>query len=283
MSTSEILVEAIGYIRKFAGEIFVIKLGGESLLDHDVIDSVAQDLILLNALDIKCVLVHGGGVEISQAMEKFGKKATFVKGLRVTDEETMDIVEMVLTGKTNQQLVSAINKNGGNAVGLSGKSGNLFESCKRKGKVDLGLVGDIKTVNPRVVMTQLNSGYIPIVSPVGIGADSCSFNINADTAASELAAALKASKLIVLTNVDGVLDKDKNLLKRLTAADIQRLIKNKTISGGMLPKVEACVNALKKGVKRTHIVKASRHAVLEEVLTAEGHGTMITLKEVKGE
>jgi len=283
MNTSEILVEAIEYIRKFAGEIFVIKLGGESLLDRDVIDSVAQDLILLNALDIKTVLVHGGGIEISQAMEKFGKKATFVKGLRVTDEETMDIVEMVLTGKTNQQLVSAINKHGGNAVGLSGKSGNLFEARKRKGKIDLGLVGDIQQVNPHVIMTQLNSGYIPVVSPVGIGPDSCSFNINADTAASELAASLSASKLIVLTNVDGILDKKKNLMKRLTTEQASRLIKDKTIDGGMIPKVEACVNALKKGVKRTHIVKASRHAVLEEVLTAVGHGTMITLKEVKGE
>ncbi|MFH1055230.1 MAG: acetylglutamate kinase [Candidatus Altiarchaeota archaeon] len=280
MKTSDVLVDAIEYIHRFAGDVFVIKLGGESLLDKEVVDSVAQDLMLLNALNIRTVVVHGGGVEISEAMEKFGKKPTFVKGLRVTDKETMDIVEMVLTGKINQELVSRVNTHGGSGVGLSGKSGCLFEAVKQKGKVDLGLVGEIRKVNPKVVLTQIESGYIPIISPIGASKDGESLNINADTAASELAASLKASKLIVLTNVDGVLDKDKKLIKHLTIAEVRKLVKDGTIAGGMIPKVEACVNALKSGVSRTHIVKASRHAVLEEILTKTGTGTMITLRGV---
>jgi acetylglutamate kinase len=280
MKTSEILVDAIGYIRQFSGEIFVIKIGGEALLDKEVVDSVAQDLILLNALDIQTVVVHGGGVEISEAMEKFGKKPTFVRGLRVTDQETMEIVEMVMTGKVKQELVTRIHKHGGQSVGLSGKYGRLFEAVKQTGKVDLGLVGEIKKVNPKVVLTQLTGGYIPVISPIGFAPDGGSLNINADTAAAELAIALNASKLIVLTNVDGVLDKNKNLIKRLTIADVKKYIHNKTISGGMIPKVEACVHALKGGVARTHIVKASTHAVLEEILTTTGTGTMITPKKV---
>jgi acetylglutamate kinase len=282
MKTSEILVDAIGYVRKFCGEIFVIKIGGEALLDKDVVDSVAQDLILLSALDIKTVVVHGGGVEITEAMERFGKKPTFVRGLRVTDQETMDIVEMVMTGKVKQDIVSRIHKHGGLSVGLSGKSGRMFEAVKKTSKVDLGLVGEIRSVNPRVVLTQLTGGYIPVVSPIGFATDGSSLNINADTAAAELAIALNASKLIVLTNVEGVLDGKKTLMKRLTAAQVKSYIKAGTISGGMIPKVEACVHALKNGVARTHIVKASKHAVLEEILTTTGTGTMITLKEVSG-
>jgi len=277
---SEILVDAICYIRKFSGEIFVIKIGGEALLDKEVVDSVAQDLILLAALDIKTVVVHGGSVEITEAMEKFGKKPTFVRGLRVTDQETMDIVEMVMTGKVKQELVTRIHKHGGSAVGLSGKYGKLFEAVKKKGKVDLGLVGEMKKVNPRVVLTQLEGGYIPVISPIGFAPDGGSLNINADTAAAELAIALNASKLIVLTNVEGVLDKKKNIIKRLTVKDVKARINDGTISGGMIPKVEACVQALKGGVARTHIVKASRHAVLEEILTTTGTGTMLTLQKV---
>jgi len=281
MKTSEILVNAIEYIRRFKGEVFVIKLGGEALLDKDVVDSVAQDLILLNALGIKTVVVHGGGVEISEAMERFGKKPTFVKGLRVTDKETMDIVEMVLTGKINQELVARVHRNSGEAVGLSGKSGRLFEAVKQRSKVDLGLVGDIKKVNPQIVLTQLGSGYIPIISPIAFAPNGETLNINADPAASELAAALKASKLIILTNVDGVLDKNGRLVKRLTVAEAGKLVKNRTVVGGMIPKIKACVDALNRGVARTHIVRASRHAVLEEILTTTGTGTMLTKHAVK--
>ncbi len=282
MGNSEVLVEAINYIRKFSGEVFVIKLGGETLLDKEVVDSISEDLILLETLGIKCVIVHGGGVDISKAMDAFGKKPTFVKGLRVTDRETVDIVEMVLSGKINQQLVTSIIKRGGNAVGLSGKSGCLFDAVIKKGKVDLGYVGDVKKVNPKIIHTQLDSGFIPVVSPICSTKEGDSLNLNADTAASELAASLKASKLIILTNVAGVLDKKNNLIKRLTAAEAEKLINNKTAHGGMIPKIKACVYALKKGVKRTHIVGATKHAVLEEILTKSGNGTMITLKKTKG-
>jgi len=284
MNTSEVLINALEYIRKFSGQIFVIKLGGEVMLDKEVLDSVAQDLIFLDLVGIKTVVVHGGGVEISDAMTKFGKKPEFIKGLRVTDKETMDIVEMVLTGKINTELVSRINKHDGNAVGLSGKSGNLFAVIKQKNKdkIDLGYVGDIKKVNSKIVTTQLDSGYTPVISPIGCGPDSCSYNINADTAAAELAVALKASKLIILTNVEGVLDKEKKLIKRLTVAEAKKLTQDETVSGGMIPKLTACIQALEKGVERAHIVKASKHAVLEEILTTTGTGTMITKQKVTG-
>jgi len=282
MNTSEVLINALEYIRRFNGQIFVIKLGGEVMLNKEVLDSVAQDFVFLNIVGIKTVVVHGGGVEISDAMQKFGKKPEFIKGLRVTDKETMDIVEMVLTGKINTELISRINKQNGSATGLSGKSGNLFSVVKQKAEVDLGYVGDIKKVNSKIVTTQLEGGYTPVISPIGCGPDGCSYNINADTAAAELAIALKASKLIVLTNVEGVLDKNKKLIKRLTTAEAKKLIKDGTVSGGMLPKLEACMEALNQGVERAHIVKASKHAVLEEILTTTGTGTMITQQKVTG-
>jgi len=281
MNRSDLLVDAIGYIKRFSGQTFVIKLGGETLLDKAVIDSVVQDLIFLNSLGIKIVVVHGGGVEISDAMERFGKKPTFVKGLRVTDKETMDIVEMVLSGKVNQELVSRIHKLGGEAVGISGKSGRLFEAKKRRTKIDLGHVGVINKVNPKIVKAQLNHEFIPVISPVGVSSSGKSLNINADTASSQLAASLKASKLIILTNVDGVLDKKKKLIKRLTVAQAKKVIRDKTAQGGMLPKIKACIYALQNSVERTHIVKANKHAVLEEILTKTGNGTMLTKSKVK--
>jgi len=275
------LVEAIDYIKRFSGKVFVIKLGGETLLLKEVVESVAQDLILLNTLGIRTVIVHGGGTEISKAMEAFGKKPTFVSGLRVTDKETVDIVEMVLTGKVNQQLVMTIHKMGGQAVGLSGKSGCLFEAKKQCGKVDLGFVGDIKKCNPKIITTQLEGGFIPVISPIAFDKDGNSMNINADTAAAQLAASLSASKLILLTNVTGVLGKDKKKIKRLTMAEAKKLMTAGTIKGGMIPKVKACMDAIKAGVDRAHIVGASHHAVLEEILTKRGIGTMITAKKVK--
>jgi acetylglutamate kinase len=282
MKASELLTEALEYVRRFRGEVFVVKLGGETMLDKKVVDSVAKDLLFLNIVAIKVVLVHGGGIEISEAMERFGKKPTFVKGLRVTDKETIDIVEMVLTGKVNTELVSVINSHDGSAVGLSGKSGSLFQAVKAESEVDLGYVGEIKKVNPKIVTTQLDNDYIPVISPIAIGPQGDTYNINADAAAAELAVALKASKLILLTNVKGVLDNNRKLIKRLTVPQARKLIKNNVVSGGMMPKLKACIHALENGVKRTHIVKASRHAVLEEILTTTGTGTMITLKTVKG-
>ncbi|MFH1403028.1 MAG: acetylglutamate kinase [Candidatus Altiarchaeota archaeon] len=283
MKASELLTEALEYVRRFRGQVFVVKLGGETMLDKDVLLSVAKDLMFLNLVGIKVVLVHGGGVEITEAMEKFGKKPTFVKGLRVTDRETMDIVEMVLTGKVNTELVSLINTQEGNAVGISGQSGSLFQASKVDSEIDLGYVGEVKKVNPKIVKTQLDNDYIPVISPIGLGPGGMTYNINADTAAAKLAVALNASKLILLTNVEGVLDKKNNLVKRLTLLETKKLIKQDFIKGGMIPKLEACIHALENGVDRTHIVKASRHAVLEEILTATGTGTMITKRKVKDE
>lgn len=270
------LVEAIDYIRRYATSTFVIKLGGETLLLKEVVESVAQDLILLNALGIRTVVVHGGGTEISKAMEAFGKKPTFVSGLRFTDRETVDIVEMVLTGKVNQQLVGAIHRMGGEAVGLSGKSGCLFKAKKREGEIDLGYVGDIKACKPKIIETQLMAGFIPVISPIASDEAGDSMNINADTAAATISASLSASKLIILTNVEGIMSKDKKKIKRLTASQAKRLIKDGTVRDGMIPKIRACINAVEAGVVRAHIVGASHHAILEEILTKDGKGTMIT-------
>ncbi|MBD3260506.1 MAG: acetylglutamate kinase [Candidatus Altiarchaeales archaeon] len=281
MKKSEIIVNALEYIREFRGKVFVVKLGGEVMLDERIIASVAQDLIFLHIVGIKPVVVHGGGGEISHTMDKLGKAPVFVEGLRKTDKETMDIVEMVLTGKVNTQIVSQINKHNGHAVGLSGKSGRLFEARKTNQKVDIGFVGEITKVNPHILETQLQNGYIPVVSPVGLAKSGESLNINADTAASKLAQAMNASKLIILTNVRGVLDKDSRLIKRLTLAEAVKTAKSKTVKGGMKPKIKACIEAINGGVNRTHIVKANTHAVLEEILTKKGTGTLITKNKIK--
>jgi len=283
MKKSEILIDALAYIKKFKGKIFVIKLGGQVMLDKKVMDTVAQDLILLNYVGIKSVVLHGGGPEISAAMEKFGKKPKFIEGLRVTDEETMDIVKMVLIGKINSEIVGCINKHGGiNAVGLSGKSANLFFAEKKTGKVDLGMVGDIKKVNAEFINLLIDKNYIPVISSVALDKAGNALNINADTAAGQLASALKAAKLILLTDVPGVLDENNNLIKRITVPEIDHLIKSKKVSGGMIPKLSACKIALENGVKRTHIIKAVEHGILEEVFTSYGTGTMLTLEKVVG-
>ncbi|ODS42629.1 MAG: acetylglutamate kinase [Candidatus Altiarchaeales archaeon IMC4] len=283
MKTADVLIDALEYIKRFAGQTFVVKLGGEVMMSEEVMDAVAQDLILLNYVNIKPVVIHGGGVEITRAMDKFGKKPQFIDGLRVTDKETMDIVKMVLVGQINTGIVSRINKHGGNAVGLSGKSGKLFVAKKKAGKVDIGFVGEIEKVNPDIVNLLIEKNYIPVVSPIGLGADGEAYNINADVAAGALAAELGASKLILLTDVKGVLRKDGTLIKRLVADDIEELIKDGTAKSGMIPKLKAIKQALDGGVKRAHIIKAKKHAILEEVFTSTGAGTMITKEEVRGE
>ena len=272
---SNLLVDAVKYIKKFKNHIFVIKLGGEVMLDEKVLDGVAQDLVLMSNVGIKPVVVHGGGGENSAAMKKFGKVPEFVEGLRVTDKETMDIVKMVLIGKINTEIVARINKFGGNAVGLSGKSGKLFFAEKKKSEIDLGFVGEVSNINSDLVTTLIDKAYIPIISPVGFGMDGESLNINADSATSKLAVSLKASKLIILTNVDGVLDSKGNLLNELKTAKAKGLIKDKVATKGMIPKIEACVEAINGGVKSTHIIKSGHHAIIEEILTKEGTGTMI--------
>lgn len=275
MKTAEILLDALEYIKEFKGNVFVVKLGGEVLDDEEVVRSVARDLIFLEFVGIKSVVVHGGGRRISEAMKEAGKKPVFVGGLRVTDEETIRIVEKVLS-EVNQGIVSTIKDLGGKAYTVSGKTGRLFETVKQKSQADLGFVGDIRKVNAQAILSHFNGGVIPIVSPTGEGADKKTYNINADTAAAALAKALKAEKIILLTNVQGVLDEKEKLISRLTLKEAEKLAHSKTVSGGMLPKLRACVNALESGVHSAHIIKASKHALLEEILTREGTGTMIT-------
>ncbi len=279
-----ILMEALPYIRKFANKTFVIKFGGNAMIDEALSHSFALDIILLSYVGIRPVVVHGGGPQIGGLMEKLGKQPAFIDGLRVTDQETMDIAEMVLTGSINKDIVSHINKNGGRAVGLSGKDGSLLMARKmlKKDKndpsktIDIGFVGEITSVNPRVINTLDSNQFIPVIAPVGCGEDGQTYNINADTAAGAIAGALKAEKLILLTDVEGVKDRGGSLLSTLTEPEVQRLISSGDISGGMIPKVTCCCRALDEGVAKAHIIDGRLdHAVLLEIFTDIGIGTQI--------
>lgn len=273
MKASELLINALDYIKQFKDQIFVIKLGGEVIPNKDVIDSVAKDLSFLRMVDIHPVIVHGGGKEITNAMNRYGKKPKFIEGLRVTDKETIGIVGDVLSD-INGRIVSKLNEHGNNAIGLSGKSKRIFHASVSNPK--LGLVGKIEGVNAKAVHDAVEKGYIPVIIPLGFGNGGETLNINADTAASELAIELNASKLIVMTNVAGVMNRKNKLISSLTIKEAKQLIKTKTISGGMIPKLSACINAIGCSVKKAHIVKATKHAILEEILTVKGTGTMIT-------
>jgi acetylglutamate kinase len=282
MHVSEVLIDALNYMKRFSGQTFIIKFGGEVMVDERVLNAVAEDLIFLSYVNIKPVIVHGGGAEISAMMEKLGKKPVFVKGLRVTDPETMDMVQMILAGKLNNEIVASVHKHGGNAVGISGKSAKLFYAEKAdSGDVDLGLVGEITEVNSDVVTTLLDKGYIPVISPIGVAEDGTSLNINADTAAAKLAVQLKANKLIFLTGVEGVLDKNKKLIKTLDKKEAFDLIKKGVATAGMIPKLNEAFYALDNGVNRVHIIHARPHAILEEIFTKEGTGTLIEKKKKK--
>jgi acetylglutamate kinase len=281
---ANILMEALPYIRKFANKTFVIKFGGNAMIDESLSHSFALDIILLSYVGIRPVVVHGGGPQIGGLMEKLGKQPEFIDGLRVTDQETMDIAEMVLTGSINKDIVSHINKNGGRAVGLSGKDGSLIMARKmlKKDKndpsktVDIGFVGEITSVNPQVINTLDSNQFIPVIAPVGFGEDGQTYNINADTAAGAIAGALKAEKLILLTDVEGVKDAGGSLLSTLTEPQVQRLIGSGDISGGMIPKVTCCCKALDEGVAKAHIIDGRvEHAVLLEIFTDIGIGTQI--------
>ncbi|MEE8358408.1 MAG: acetylglutamate kinase [Candidatus Hydrothermarchaeales archaeon] len=288
MNRAEILAEALPYIEKFHGSYIVIKYGGHAMLDDEAKDWTVKDTILLKYIGMKPVIVHGGGPEITQAMEKMGKKPKFVEGLRVTDEETLDIVKMVLVGKINTDIVSRINKFNGKGVGLSGKDNKLILAKKRRHKIikegreteiDLGHVGETVKVNPEVVDILTDRGYIPVISPVGITEEGNSLNLNSDTVAGDMAAALGAKKLVILTDVPGIMRdlEDKNsLINEIKVSDIDSLIKENIIEGSMIPKLEACANAVKGGVKRAHIIDGRvKHSILLELLTDEGIGTMI--------
>lgn len=277
---AEILVQALPYIRQYHGKTVVIKYGGNAMSDATLKASVTKDIVLLRYVGMQPVVVHGGGPEITDLMQKMGKEPSFVGGLRVTDSETMEIVEMVLAGKTNKSIVSLINRQGGSAVGLSGKDGNLLIAKKAMpGGADLGQVGEIIEINTGIVDTLIRESYIPVISSVAMGKDGQSYNVNADHAAGEIAAALGAIKLIVLTDVRGVYSdfEDKSsLISTLTTADADELIASGKIDKGMIPKIEACMVALRGGVEKAHVIDGTiPHSLLMEVFTDKGIGTMI--------
>ncbi|MDH7577486.1 MAG: acetylglutamate kinase [Bacillota bacterium] len=286
LEKASILVEALPYIRKFAGQTVVIKYGGRVMTSNALKHAVITDCILLKLVGIHPVLVHGGGSAIDAMLRRLGKEWKFVRGQRVTDEETMAVVEMVLAGQVNKEIVALINKLGGKGIGLCGKDGNLIEACKKvlagdpgEEPVELGYVGEITRVNPEIIETVKSEGYIPVVAPIGVGEDGESYNINADYVAGELAAALGANKLVLLTDVEGIFaDRDDpgSLLSVVRAGEVPELIERGVIAGGMIPKVECCIQALQKGVGRTHIIDGRiLHSILLEVFTDEGVGTMV--------
>lgn len=281
-SVAEILIEALPYIQALDRKTVVIKFGGNAMVDEQLKSSFAQDIVLLKQVGVNPVIVHGGGPQIGKLLEQIGKKSQFIEGMRVTDHETMDVVEMVLGGLVNKQIVSLINSHGGRAVGLTGKDGGLISARKLKlasanaQSQDLGQVGEVDTIDPAVVKMLDDDDFIPVIAPIGVGKDGTSYNINADLVASKLASVLGAEKLLLLTNTQGVLDPEGNLLTGITARETERLIKQGIIQGGMLPKVNCALDAVKSGVKTSQIIDGRvKHSVLLELLTDSGVGTLI--------
>jgi len=276
---AEVLIQALPYIQRWSGATFVIKYGGAAMGENGSAAQVMQDIVLMHCVGIRPVIVHGGGPEISELMKRLGKQPQFVNGLRITDAETMELVEMALTGKTNPRLVALIQQQGGRAIGISGKDGGLIRARKIESEVDLGFVGEVESIQPRVLHAILEAGYIPVVSPIGMGADGATYNLNADFAAGALAGALEASKFILMTDVPGVLsdpDDPNSLISELTREQARRMLENGRVSGGMIPKLQACLTALENGCPRAHIIDGRiPHALLIEVFTDEGIGTMI--------
>ena len=281
---AETLIEALPYIRAFQGKTLVIKYGGAAMEQAGLKELFAKDVLLLRLVGIRPVIVHGGGPQIGALMKRLGKEPRFVGGMRVTDQETVEIVEMVLVGKINTEIVGLINHHGGRAVGLSGKDGNLIRAAKRLSRApngeltDIGLVGEVEAVNPEPIKLLEEHGFIPVIAPVGVGREGETYNINADLVAGDLAAALGAEKLIHLTDVAGVAGEDGQIVSTLTKREAERLIKAGVIEGGMLPKVESSLRALAGGAQKAHIIDGRvAHAILLEVLTKEGIGTEIIL------
>ncbi|MBO5743407.1 MAG: acetylglutamate kinase [Clostridia bacterium] len=275
---AEVLTQALPYIKKYTGKIVVVKYGGNAMINEDLKKQVMEDIVLLWLIGVKVVLVHGGGPEISELMDKLGKKPEFVDGLRVTDQETIDIVQMVLAGKVNKSLVNKLEMNGGKAMGISGMDGMLIEAKIKDER--LGFVGEITNIHINPVTDLLEKGYIPVISTVGCDKEGNSYNINGDTAAAYIAGALGAERLIMMTDIEGILkDKDNpdTLIPYITVEDAAKLYEDKIISGGMIPKVKCCVDAIKKGVKNVVIMDGRvPHSILMELLTDEGAGTMVT-------
>ena len=285
---AKVLLEALPYIRRFYDKTIVIKYGGSTMEEERMKRSFALDVVLLKYIGLNPVIVHGGGPQIGEMLTKVGKKSYFVEGMRVTDRETMDVVEMVLVGKINKEIVALINQQGGRAVGLSGKDGRLITAkklklTKRRNKgempkvIDIGMVGEVKAINPGVIEALKKENFIPVIAPVGIGEEGETYNINADLVAGKIASALKAEKLILLTDVEGVMDERHRLMATLDDRRAKRLITRKVISSGMIPKVNCCLHALEEGVAKTHIIDGRmEHAILLEIFTDVGIGTQIT-------
>ena len=278
---AQILAEALPYIKRFHGKTIVIKYGGNAMVDEDLKQSFSRDVVLLKLVGMHPVIVHGGGPQINDMLGRLGKDGTFVQGMRVTDKETMDVVEMVLGAHVNKDIVSLINKAGGSAVGLTGRDGGLLRAKKlhiqSDGKsLDLGQVGEVESVDPSVISTLEMQGFIPVVAPIGYGEEGEAYNINADLVAGKLATVLNAEKLILMTNTAGILDKDEQLLTGVTPGDIDCLIEDGTVFGGMLPKITSALDAARSGVNSVHIIDGRvKNAVLLEVLTDQGVGTLI--------
>ncbi len=272
---ARVLVEALPYIRRFHGKYIVVKYGGNAMIDEELKSAVIKDLILMQLVGMKPVIVHGGGPEINLMLAKLSIESSFVDGLRITDENIMEVVEMVLVGKVNPEIIRHINSIGGKAVGLSGKDGKLLLCEKKQAEVDLGMVGQIKEVNTELLYTLVENGYMPVIAPIGVDEAGHSYNINADEAASKIASALNAERLILLTNVTGIMGKE-DYITYLNIADVSQLIEGGIITGGMIPKVNCCVDAIAGGVGSTHILDGRiEHSVLLELFTREGIGTMV--------
>ena len=289
---AEILLEALPFIKNFYGKTFVIKYGGNAMVSETLKDNFALDIVMMKYIGINPVIIHGGGPQIDKTLKALGIKSQFFEGQRVTNKETIDVVEMVLGGKINKEIVSLINRHGGNAVGITGKDGDLIMAKRhKKGKkqsaetnrpeiIDLGLVGEITKVNPRILETLDKNEFVPVIAPIGKGGDGTTLNINADFVASKIASALKAEKLILMTDTQGVKNKTGELQSGLTKKEVAAMIKEKVIKDGMLPKVKCCLDALKAGVHKTHIVDGRvQHALLLEIFTEDGIGTQIVEKK----
>lgn len=285
-TTAQVLTEALPYIQKYAGKTIVVKYGGNAMIDENLKRSFARDIILLKHVGINPVVVHGGGPQIGRLLERLGKESKFIQGMRVTDSDTMDVVQMVLGGLVNSEIVNLINQHGGRAVGLTGKDGGLIRARRLRLKedassastqeIDIGQVGEVESIDPAVVNMLDTGDFIPVIAPIGVGPDGTSLNINADLVAGKMASVLGAEKLILLTNTAGVLDKNEKLVTGLTATEISKLIADGTIHGGMLPKINCALDALHSGVNMAHIIDGRvQHSVLLELLTDQGVGTLV--------
>ncbi len=285
---AQVLTEALPYIQRFTGKTMIIKFGGNAMVDPALHESFARDVVLMKLVGVNPIVVHGGGPQIGRLLEKLGITSEFVDGMRVTDSATMDVVEMVLGASVNKEIVSTINRNGGKAIGVTGKDGQLIRARKLEVSrqspdvrapeiIDIGHVGEVEQIDTEVLKMIQDSNFIPVIAPIGVGADGSSYNINADLVAGKLAEVLQAEKLMLLTNVDGLLDKDGKLLTGLTPPEVESLIEDRTVQGGMLPKVRCALDAVRSGVNSSHIIDGRvPHAVLLEVFTDEGVGTKIS-------